>query len=942
MKKQINILMNLAYMNKFRYWLITIVVFVYSSTVLAQDINSFWTNYANLRTVGNHHEAINLLHKYETAFESSGNVDKFIYHLLLADSQLMIKDIDDASKSLVLCDMLIKDMTSEELQYCKDNDTLNIWLAKYYFLVGNQTLNNGLYQTAETNLTRCYNILLKRQDHEKLELFRTLHLQLGLLYIRLNNIPYSLRYLNDAKLGSEVNQLFDNIYSRTLLMLGIIYLSQEEFLKAKIYFDEAMHTLENFFQGELTDDFYTTTAMLGSCYLEMGYKKEAKEVIMKAIDHCKKNNTSTLSLSHLYSALGSLHISNGDYISAKAIFKEAYNISKGYKSNSAYNRLLESSNLAIAQYLTNDSKYKKLVEELSSVIIEDVVQQFSFLSADERTRYWEQNSDYLSKFNAMLFLGNDNRCYDQIYNNTIFSKGLLLRTTNYISEQITKTENKNLQKNAKILQILQKKLLSKEMGSQELHDTKDSIRQIEKELTINLIGYQSIDSIRKQYSFQNVKHSLTSNEVAIEFIKLPELTMNADSTKEYYAAIIFQSSSPHPNIVRLCSEDTLLSIQQMPNIIKNSGLQDNAQNELYRQYLYGHGDFQKKRLGKKPIKFTCVGDSLYKMIWKPLECYLQGISIIYYSTSGQLNSIAFNALPVDSVHLTDRYTLCYLSSTSEIPIVKSKSNKKPVTASLYGGINYDTSTEEMQNQSRGYNCSFSRGVFERDTSNKERGSWGFLPGSQQEVTDVSTQLTTADITNKLFTSSQANEESFKANSGDSPNLFHIATHGFFYPDKKDEGCQAFLRGIKGLENVNHAQAILNRAGILFSGANRAWRGEDTADGIDDGILTAEEVSHLNLGNTDMVVLSACETGLGENVASEGVFGLQRAFKLAGVQTLVMSLWKVPDAETSELMTLFYNNWLNGMNKHEAFQSAQRKIKENRPNPYFWAGFIMLD
>ena len=142
MKKQINILMNLAYMNKFRYWLITIVVFVYSSTVLAQDINSFWTNYANLRTVGNHHEAINLLHKYETAFESSGNVDKFIYHLLLADSQLMIKDIDDASKSLVLCDMLIKDMTSEELQYCKDNDTLNIWLAKYYFLVGNQTLKD--------------------------------------------------------------------------------------------------------------------------------------------------------------------------------------------------------------------------------------------------------------------------------------------------------------------------------------------------------------------------------------------------------------------------------------------------------------------------------------------------------------------------------------------------------------------------------------------------------------------------------------------------------------------------------------------------------------------------------------------------------------------------------------------------------------------------------
>ena len=582
------------------------------------------------------------------------------------------------------------------------------------------------------------------------------------------------------------------------------------------------------------------------------------------------------------------------------------------------------------------------MEELSSVIIEDVVQQFSFLSADERTRYWEKNSDYLSKFNAMLFLGNDNRCYDQIYNNTIFSKGLLLRTTNYISEQITKTENKNLQKNAKILQILQKKLLSKEMGSQELHDTKDSIRQIEKELAINLIGYQSIDSIRRQYSFQSVKQSLTSNEAAIEFIKLPELAINADSIKEYYAAIIFQSKSQHPIVVRLCSEDTLLSVQQIPDAIKKFGMQDNIQNELYRQYLYGNGDYQKKRLGKKPIKFTCIGDSLYKMIWKPLEKHLQRVSTIYYSTSGVLNSIAFNALSIDNVHLTDKYTLYCLSSTAEIPIVKSKINKKPTTASLYGGINYDTSTEEMQNQSRGYNHISSRGVFETDDINKERGSWGFLAGSKQEVTEISTQLTTADITNSLFTSSLANEESFKANSGNSPNLFHIATHGFFYPDRKDEGCQAFLHRIKGLENVNRAQAILNRAGILFSGANRAWRGEDTADGIDDGILTAEEVSHLNLSNTDMVVLSACETGLGENVASEGVFGLQRAFKLAGVQTLVMSLWKVPDAETSELMTLFYSNWLDGMNKHEAFQAAQHKIKETHPNPYFWAGFIMLD
>ena len=99
---------------------------------------------------------------------------------------------------------------------------------------------------------------------------------------------------------------------------------------------------------------------------------------------------------------------------------------------------------------------------------------------------------------------------------------------------------------------------------------------------------------------------------------------------------------------------------------------------------------------------------------------------------------------------------------------------------------------------------------------------------------------------------------------------------------------------------------------------------------------------MDLSNTDMVVLSACETGLGENVISEGVFGLQRAFKLAGVQTLVMSLWKVPDDETTEFMSLFYKNWLGGMDKHEAFQAAQREIKKASPNPYYWAGFVMMD
>ena len=115
------------------------------------------------------------------------------------------------------------------------------------------------------------------------------------------------------------------------------------------------------------------------------------------------------------------------------------------------------------------------------------------------------------------------------------------------------------------------------------------------------------------------------------------------------------------------------------------------------------------------------------------------------------------------------------------------------------------------------------------------------------------------------------------------------------------------------------------------------------EGIEDGILTAKEISGMDLRSTDMVVLSACQTGLGE-ITDEGVFGLQRGFKKAGVHTIIMSLWSVDDNATKLIMTEFYSNLIKGMTKREAFLKAQRTLKTTAgfENPRFWAAFIMLD
>ena len=141
---------------------------------------------------------------------------------------------------------------------------------------------------------------------------------------------------------------------------------------------------------------------------------------------------------------------------------------------------------------------------------------------------------------------------------------------------------------------------------------------------------------------------------------------------------------------------------------------------------------------------------------------------------------------------------------------------------------------------------------------------------------------------------------------------------------------------------NGSANLLQRSGLLFAGANKTWVKGESVRGIEDGILTAEEISKLDLSTTEIVSLSACETGLGEIISTEGVFGLQRAFKLSGVRTLIMSLWKVPDTATSKLMTSFYKNWSSGMEVHKAFIDAQKKIKDEYSSPYYWAGFVMLD
>jgi CHAT domain-containing protein len=135
-----------------------------------------------------------------------------------------------------------------------------------------------------------------------------------------------------------------------------------------------------------------------------------------------------------------------------------------------------------------------------------------------------------------------------------------------------------------------------------------------------------------------------------------------------------------------------------------------------------------------------------------------------------------------------------------------------------------------------------------------------------------------------------------------------------------------------------------RSGLILAGGNYAWQhGRAPRPDMEDGILTAYEISQMNLSNTELVVLSACETGLGDIQGNEGVYGLQRAFKIAGAKYLIMSLWQVPDRETMEFMTAFYRNWLeHDMTIPDAFRKTQGEMRDRFYNPYSWAGFVLVE
>ena len=296
----------------------------------------------------------------------------------------------------------------------------------------------------------------------------------------------------------------------------------------------------------------------------------------------------------------------------------------------------------------------------------------------------------------------------------------------------------------------------------------------------------------------------------------------------------------------------------------------------------------------------------------------------------------------ETENIFDQYRLHRLSSTRQLAFIQDETSGKESV--LYGGLVYDAQPSEtdklVDNRSFAY-------MNRADVDSLSlRGSYEYLPGTKDEADHIASYLKKYGHSYVYHSGAKGTEESFKQLDGSRPKTLHIATHGF-YMTQQDAEINRHTSQIRvnndGPEYVEDKP--MTRSGLLLSGCGPALKHEPIPDGVEDGILTAQEISKLDLRGLDLVVLSACQTGLGDIISGEGVFGLQRGFKNAGARTIIMSLWKVSDSATQQLMSSFYSHYLQGKGKEESFRLAQSELRKevsSNPTKPDWAAFVLLD
>ena len=782
-----------------------------------------------------------------------------------------------------------------------------------------------------------------------------------------------------------------DMYQSNLKFLGNVYKNTGQYEKALPLFLEGI-AFRKSQVGEMDGNYCYRLLDLGLLYTEMGLYEEAENTLVKAAEiYAITNGKNTGWYGRIMNALGEVYFKTGRYAEALPAYQIAFdnytvsygethpycsnflgNIAKTYGMQNDFEKamdltiqatelakksldnqhpdyaarlyeqamllqsigdykkslplLLEAKDIALNSWGDHHKTYGKYslalalnhatsgnIDEATKMLLKanenikySIQNQFDQFSEYEQQAMFasiQQHADLIHSFN--LDHQNDVSLTKICYDNALMFKGLTLGNRQRMLETVRLNKDAYIQdifkewSSARQLLSWQYSLpINKRMPS--VDSLESRANQLESQLARASTAFQQV---RQLTSWKDVQSQLVEGEVAIEFTHFKYHTPGKHTPTDsiIYVAYLIRKNFQAPQLIALFESSQLKSIRA-----------------IRRLYQYNKESLQ---------------PNLYELIWQPLKSYLEDIHTIYFAPSGILHHVNFGAIPINATTtLSDQYILHNVLSTRQIIRQETPTNKDSLNAIIYGGIQYHRELDQEVNQ--GHASPLPK------TSSKIE-EWPYLEWTLTEANEVANLLKLSGASIEIKKNSEANESHFKTIGSKqvSPCILHLATHGYFFPppNTRPNKQQAIV--------FQEAEHPLVRSGLILANANQAWLGATTPEGKEDGILTAYEIAQMDLNNTKLVVLSACNTGLGDIKNHEGVYGLQRAFKMAGVDYILMSLWEVNDLQTYEFMTAFYKEWLSGKTIPAAFQATQNQIRKKhlKPfNPSAWAGFILIE
>lgn len=771
------------------------------------------------------------------------------------------------------------------------------------------------FDKAETLLLESKRIRLETLGDQDPDYAASLY-NLGALYIEYGNYRTAESYYRKG-IEIEKNTLGEShiYYINSLHSLGELYSYMGKYDLSEEYFLESLNLLETNFSKD-NDDYVAFGTNLASLYDLLGRYDEA-EIIYKELMQIQKTliDSNPLTSASLLNNLANLYLKTNRNDLVSELLEESKDIIESNFGKEKEEYAIVLNGLAsIYEYNKEYDKTDSVLIESSNIQVKRLSEMSSLLSQSELAEYTEKFSDELSRILKVIHNRKINKipCDNLLtlaFENTLFYKGYLLFAAKKLNRLVPATEEaKELYSELKSIKRLlarQFSLVLAERDEPLISDMQSEITNLEKKLSGELKEYQNLTRVPK---ISDLRSNLKESEAVIEFVNFRNVN-NQDST-ERYAALVLRFDESVPAFIDL-GKSTQVDVSLHSKSIDNT---------------YSRG--------LKPVRVKGI-KGVYEFTWKKIESFLLNINSLYYSPVGVLHKLNLKVVSdIDGNMLSNKYNMTRLISTRSIIDNNQAKDLIGNTYYFYGGIDYNKTTTESE---RKLSSELKKGTGEEDFDALEK--WKFLPGTQEEIESIEGIFSKENNDVQLFYGSFATEESLKniSNLSQSPRIIHLATHGFFYETINIKGEKRDELAFKTSKNP------LIRSGLILAGANKAWTQSIEVKGEEDGVLTAYELSQIDLNNTELVVLSACETGLGDIVGNEGVFGLQRALKIAGVKNILLSLWQVPDKETSDLMVLFYRNMIeNGMSIQDSLREAQNKMKQDGIPPYYWAGFILIE